>query len=200
MVVEGKPMTEAQWRADGTKMKALLAYVRPRASDHKRGLFAAACCRQVWHLLKDQRSRAALQVVEHFAEGSATLDELSDAEGLAMEADMDVPPSAKALRRAASAVYGATCDNSVWDFAEYTAGEAAYAARIAGGPVDQMSLLRCIFGNPFRPAAFDPTHRTSAVVSPAPPTMNGNCPAASSNPTAWPCWRTPWRRPDRPPS
>jgi hypothetical protein len=42
-------MTEQDWLGCA-EVNALLGFVRDRASDRKRGLFAAACCRQVWIL------------------------------------------------------------------------------------------------------------------------------------------------------
>ena len=80
-------MTGAEWLACAD-VRAMLLFVRSRSSDRKRRLFAAACCRQVWHLLADRRSLGAVEMAERFADGAATSDELLAAEGEADEADV----------------------------------------------------------------------------------------------------------------
>ena len=65
-------------------------------------LFAVWCARQVQHLMKDQRSLAALDVAERYANGEATEAELKDASAVACYA-------AKAACYAASAAVWAAC-------------------------------------------------------------------------------------------
>src|SRR5689334_6395735 len=59
-------------------------------TERKARLFAAGCCRRVWALLTDERSRAAVEAVERYADGLATTAELSAALGLAWRAYHDV--------------------------------------------------------------------------------------------------------------
>src|SRR5262249_1193073 len=72
---EGRPMTESEWLT-ATDPTPMLAFLAGNASDRKLRLFAAACCRQVWHLLTDERSRKAVKVAERYADGLADEDEL----------------------------------------------------------------------------------------------------------------------------
>ena len=170
-------MTEAEWLAcveDADLLGHLLGWLRDRTSERKRGLFAVACCRQVWHLLTDERSREAADVAERFVDGAATNDQLIDAEMAAEAADVALAAGGRetARSRAALSAYCATCFGSGWDqadpgwdFALATASYAADAARAAGQEANQLALLRCVFGNPFRPVTLSPAWRLPSVLA-----------------------------------
>jgi hypothetical protein len=78
-------MTEAEWLAC-PDLWSLLEFLNGKVSERKLRLFACACCRQVWHLLTEERSRAAVEVAEQYADGQATLAERVAAEDTARDA------------------------------------------------------------------------------------------------------------------
>src|SRR6516162_5253590 len=74
------PMTEAEWLAC-TDPRSMLAFLRGsgKVSDRKLRLFVCACCRHIWHLLTDVRSRKAIEVAERCADGWANPQALLEA-------------------------------------------------------------------------------------------------------------------------
>jgi hypothetical protein len=161
------PKTETEW-LNGTHPQPMLKILHHRASERKRRLFAAACCRRVWRLLGDERSRLAVAAAERYADGKATEEELSRAEREADEAHgVARDAGLEGALWAATAVYVTVCGGVGWD----PAGRAASAAAEAVGAAEatgrrktarqeeaaaQLAILRCIFGNPFRPVSVDP--------------------------------------------
>src|SRR5262245_63713156 len=74
-------MTEQEWLAC-TNQDQLLQYLsRKRRPElmRKLRLFSCACCRRIWHLFTDKRSRRAVEVAERFADGEVGLKELDKA-------------------------------------------------------------------------------------------------------------------------
>jgi hypothetical protein len=93
--------------------------------DREMRLYAVWCARQVQHLMREERSIAAIDVAERFANGEATLDELRVAARAAADAAVDAADAAYYAADAAYAYY--TADAA---YAYYTA-DAAYAAYAA---------------------------------------------------------------------
>ena len=137
----------------------MLDHLRGTAGVRKLRLFAVACCRPI--LKKQDYYHAALDVAEAVAEGKPTRglrNELDEWMTLAMEAG---DPLGWAIH---FALDDATVANLDREFTDWVCGlrasvserkeKARYAAH-----------LRCQFGNPFHPVAFDPALRTSDALA-----------------------------------
>ncbi len=147
-------MTEAEWLA-ATDAQPMLAFLRDRVSDRKLRLFAVACCRRIWHLLSDDRSRAAVEAAEQYADGSASGEQLR-----AVSAAVAGVGFGKQFSAANAARF------ACWPGHVFADRSAFYAARAAAGlgePAAQAEFLRCICGNPFRPATVNPAWLTLTV-------------------------------------
>src|SRR5215469_3875224 len=71
-------MTEAEWLACHHPTP-MLRFVQDKLSDRKQRLFACACCRRIWPLLTDERSRQGVEVSEAFADGQGDPQALRNA-------------------------------------------------------------------------------------------------------------------------
>jgi hypothetical protein len=126
-------VTEEEWLTS-TDPQAMLAFFLGKTSERKLRLFALACWRRSGGGSDKEWRRESLRVYELLAEGSVTDEELA-----AIGANrVDIQPAA------------------------LDAADAAGATRDAGPGerATQADLLRCIFGNPFRPFSIDPAWLT----------------------------------------
>ena len=147
-------MTEAEWltSSDPVAMLAFLQHGKGtkqpwrnwgRISQRKLRLFAVACCRSVWHLLTDERSREAVEVAERFADGLASIDEM---QGVAWQAKGvgqgdSQPFEAELAWKCASSIEQITANSGLPRWFSVSTIQAA----------TQASILRDIAGNVHRP-------------------------------------------------
>jgi hypothetical protein len=161
-------VTEAEWLAC-EEPDALLAVLMRRGGNRRRfHLFACACCREAWALLHDRRSRLAVRRVEQYADADES-DRLRGVCNMANAAyhegaRRDGPFSAPALA-ARAAMWAATSGWCAAATGVALALEAAYGVTRPTTTRREAALLRDIFGNPFRPAAFSGELRTDTAVS-----------------------------------
>jgi len=169
-------MTETEWLTcdDPSAMIALLE-TTARASNRTFRLFAVACCRTVWTELRDERSRAAVEAAELYADGHITPDTMRKAFIAGYEAAGNVLADSTSTNPAIGAFLSATRHinetatrtPATEDAAEIASHVWSYATKDKRRNLARWHhvLLRDIFGNPFRPVAFDPAWRTDTAVA-----------------------------------
>jgi hypothetical protein len=155
-------MFEARWlRCEEPEM--MLRYLLGKTGDRKLRLFACACVRRIWTLLRDQRSQSAVHMAERYADLPGGLTQLLTARqearlaeqffhGLSRRGEASDYETARWAARAAEA----TVEDTGWDVARNAAWSAAHAVNVAAPRerLAQCELLRDAFGNPFCPESF----------------------------------------------
>jgi hypothetical protein len=176
-------MTEAEWLSCASAWE-MVRFIRGRTGkvslryrlgaerlERKQRLFLAACCRRIWPLLSDARSRRAVEVAERYADRAASGPELQAAHAAAAAAYHEavrMPRTAAALATEAAAAV-AQVEFALHGFNICMRGmdvaANAPAARtaspdaplgydpdvLAGERAAQTGLVRDVFGNPLRP-------------------------------------------------
>jgi hypothetical protein len=168
-------MTEAEWLA-ATDPRQMVEYLDDKASDRKLRMFGVACCRCIWHFLRGDSWKRAIHTTERLADGLDSAENLMAALRSGMVAYMqqqdqldqrvqndrglEAVRGLKAARFTASVL---SMDRNIGDRAAWGAVCAHRKLTLleANANFDAASLLRCIFGNPFRPApSLEPTWLT----------------------------------------
>jgi hypothetical protein len=147
-----KAMDEQEW-CGCTDPFQMLAFLGEKVSVRKCWLAACACCRRLPDYLASHAGRHCLEVVERFADGGATVEELraADEDGWDIRWYRNWPGSS--LHRAIIMHHEVQWGWGVLP-ASTTQEERKEAA--ARALADVADLLRELFGNPLRAMAIDP--------------------------------------------
>jgi len=163
----GAPMTEAEWLTGAEPPQLMVQALRDmgkvqrtKAGRRKLRLFGCGCCRLIWGRLSDPRLREAVEMAERFTEGLATKEELLARQQEAFRLTWDTRASAYTPEGAAARTALQTTHDQAQSAARLIAADPVPLACEPGGAEVALerlrSLLRCVFGNPFRPTSLDP--------------------------------------------
>jgi hypothetical protein len=185
-------VTEAEWLSETDPRKLLLFAGRSYPNERKLRLYAVAGCRRIWHLLRDERSREAVEAAERYADGRAgkAVRRAADraADRALTDIDLATPEVNGATSNWNSPCISAAAAANVIGPRECFVGPNAELFYFTANPIDavmldlrergedpmpavehervvHVGLLRDIFGNPFRPVTADPAWLTSTVVA-----------------------------------
>jgi hypothetical protein len=136
-----------------------------RRNERKLRLLMCACCRRLWGVLPAP-ARKAVEAIERLVDAGLPEKERDAVESAAYKA---VPQSVWGIEYHPDQAGRWTAAAYLQDLIGYTP-KCLRAARAtkpekAAEERAQCDLLRDIFGNPFRPMAFDPTWRTDTAVA-----------------------------------
>ena len=180
-------MTEADWLTC-EEPQSLIEFISQGTSERKCRLLAAALCRHVLPLVGPECAHRAIDIVEAYADRRATAGEMRAACERASDAYCTFPNPAPVNTEAPLAFKAASIALQSTMFASSEFGhylvsccictEKACVRRwmLHARPDEvrppytvlmswQLTLVRDIFGNPFRPSAFSPAWRTETVVA-----------------------------------
>jgi hypothetical protein len=162
-------MTEKQWltMTDSESMSRFLSgemkQSRSPSGRRKLRLYACACCRRAWELFDDERSKQAVEIAERYAEGNASREELVRMwESCQLTVSCNSICAPQASWAAVQAPFEAAMRLGFRAEAQMKDG---YKKTLDAESRTQASLIRDIFGNPFRPVSFSTQWRTSTAVA-----------------------------------
>jgi hypothetical protein len=168
-------MTQEEWQA-ATDPTSLLNFVAGRSSDRKLRLFAVACSRNALSLLQSQNFRKAVEVSERFADGLASDDQLRKARSRIRESAERIrmvrayPWTQTIQKNFARRQILSVCSRNIEEMLQtidqlcVVANSAdSYRVKCEEERTLRAQVLRCIFGNPFRPCSINHSWLTSTA-------------------------------------
>jgi hypothetical protein len=168
-------VTEAEWLAATDPAPMLSACVGGGTIERNYRLWAVGCTRRICPLVNSKWLRECLLAAERFADGDIPADvvERHSRQAWDFHRGGAVVGSSLALRDAAAAVGCCLCTRppmpAVGGYLlcalEFATRATERDAAVRAEMVAQANLLRCVFGNPFRPVAADPAWFTSTALS-----------------------------------
>lgn len=163
-------MTEQVWLACHDP-RQMLAFLEKENHSRKVRLVGCAACRRIWDLMRDARCKSAIEASEQFADGLISESALDGYSAGAEEAFEDTfgehsPDAEVAASTAHAASYASSPSLALDVLLEGMQVAAEIAPKgLKGENAAQSDLIRDIFGNPFRPVAFDRAWRTDTALS-----------------------------------
>jgi hypothetical protein len=164
-------MNEVDWLS-GRDPAAMLAYLEDKVSDRKLRLFACACVRRYWHLLRWPVPKEAVALAERYPEGQPIEADLEDLRQRAEMSAMTGPefdqlayqaawatllnPAIEAARQAHEFIRLEAVREAAYEAVPFENEERRNADASAVECYAQCDLLRELFGNPFRQVKVDP--------------------------------------------
>ena len=158
-------MTEAEWLTC-TDPTPMLHHLDGKVGARETRLLRVAAARSVWPELTNERYRAAVEVGERYADGLATDDELHA--HMSWLYGVFRPGSEFAQDRPDQATFhlhclALSCVSPPHSLRLVSGASWSLAVRSTNGRLP--SIIRDLFGNPFRAATAEPVWLTSTVVS-----------------------------------
>jgi hypothetical protein len=163
-------VTESEWLA-AEHPRRMFEHLGGRVTDRKRRLFAIACARRTTALWGDHRPQDVLAEAERLADNTAAeVNRWGCGSGAARQFTLAAAVSTVAPDPLVAADLSASHAATSLGYAAsepfpYPTRLRVYANTVRQEGTVQAELVRCIFGNPFRPTRLDPMWLTDTVVA-----------------------------------
>ena len=162
-------MTEAEWLAC-ERPRRMIGFLRNDVSDRKLRMFAVAwaCGYVMMSGTNEPSAWRAIEACEQFTDGTISEEELITARGPVYDDSKRLHDAGKGNSPSLRGIALAAVCIASGPTIHYVVSQVVQLLGYQVGGVqreDEVSILRDIFGNPFRPVTFSPSWRTSTAVS-----------------------------------